>query len=166
MIDRRLTMAKEYHKRAAQLRAQKYYLLGAIVGVSGIMALIVWLSVIPLMTGYMPALEANLLISALICGGIGAIISVMMRMNNDKLSLNYEARNWLLFVIGTFRPVVGAVFAVVITALFQSGLLPFLHIQNDVAYYVIGFLAGFSERFAPDMLDMSRKQLTTSGTNT
>jgi hypothetical protein len=159
-------MAKEYHKRAAQLRAQKYYLLGAIVGVSGIMALIVLLSANPLMTDYMPAFEATILISALICGGIGAIISVMMRMNNDKLYLNYEARNWLLFVTGTFRPVVGAVFAVVITGVFKSDLLPFLRVSNDVAYYVIGFLAGFSERFAPDMLDMSRQQLTPSGTDT
>jgi len=157
MIDRRLTMAKEYHKRAAELRAQKYYLLGSLVGVTLIMGLVGLLPFDSL--GYMPALNMLTLSSALICGGIGAIISVMMRMNNEKLSLNYEARNWLLFVIGTFRPVVGAVFAVVIVALFESKLLPFLQISTDIAYYVIGFLAGFSERFAPDMLDISRQQL-------
>jgi len=73
--------------------------------------------------------------------------------------------------VGIFRPILGAIFALVVYAILQSGLLA-VNILNTSAgepnstnsivffYYVVGFLAGFSERWVPDIIEIAQKRVS------
>jgi hypothetical protein len=97
-------------------------------------------------------------IAALIAGAIGAVVSVVQRINNGSFELNYDVGGPYIFFLGGLRPLIGGAFAVAISFAFDGGLL---HLPvaaseptNDrrLALLVISFLAGFSERFAQDTL--------------
>jgi hypothetical protein len=71
----------------------------------------------------------------------------------------------MLITLGAVRPLIGAVFGSVLFAMFDSGILPEVEVADDKPlgfYAVIGFLAGFNERFAQDMLVGSARQLSRS----
>ncbi len=90
-------------------------------------------------------------------GGLGATVSVLTRMTSQRMRLNYETQPRLLSAYGALRPAIGAVFGMVVFALIAGGLVPALAVPTDqgtlVSFYaVFGFLAGFNERFAQDML--------------
>ena len=91
-------------------------------------------------------------------GALGATISVLQRMSKSKLKVEYRTERNLLHSYGAVRPFVGAVFGALIFAIFEAGLLTVIKLPTDngalIAWYaVFGFLAGFSERFAPGMLE-------------
>jgi hypothetical protein len=105
--------------------------------------------------------NGDLLLSA-VAGGVGATVSVLIRMTRGKLVLKSTAPMWLTVVWGGARVLVGAVFGVAVLALVKSGLLPIDlptrsgsdEIVDRYFYFVasIAFIAGFSERFAQDSL--------------
>jgi hypothetical protein len=99
---------------------------------------------------------------ALLSGGLGAIVSVLQRMASGRLRLDYDAGRGMLIVLGAVRPLIGAVFGMVLFAAVDGGWLPSLQVSQTHAlafYAVLGFLAGFNERFAQDMLVASAAQL-------
>jgi len=57
-------------------------------------------------------------------GAIGAIVSVMQRISANECPLRWRAGTWLLFLMGGFRPIVGAVIAVIAVLAIQANLLP------------------------------------------
>lgn len=97
--------------------------------------------------------------AAIIGGAAGAVISVTQRMtSNTSLVLDFTAPKWQKKALGALRPVVGAVFGAVVYFALIGGLLA-VHAQTgkdaSVAlgfFAVAGFAAGFSERFATDVL--------------
>jgi hypothetical protein len=96
-------------------------------------------------------------------GGLGAVVSVLQRMASGRLKLDYSAGNGMLVTLGAVRPLIGAIFGMVVFAIFDGGWLPSIEVSHDspVSFYaVLGFLAGFNERFAQDMLVGSAKQLS------
>jgi hypothetical protein len=154
-------------ERLALRDTQWLYLLGM---VPGIMALIA-LTSLPMrlsmlgMTLRTQGIETEPLLISLVAGGIGAIVSVMNRCANGKLSLDYQA-GWLLSIIsGLFRPILGGIFGLVVYALFNAGIIQLgvPNIEEGAAsasaeqtrvffFVIVAFLAGFSERYATDML--------------
>jgi hypothetical protein len=58
---------------------------------------------------------------------------------------------------GAVRPFVGAAFGMALTALVLGGVLSFVEVpRSELAFFAaLGFLAGFNERFAQDMLAAS-----------
>src|SRR5207237_6094728 len=59
-------------------------------------------------------------------GAIGAVVSVMARMGSGKeesFSLDYEVGRKAIRRIGSFRPVIGAIFAVVLYFALRGGLV-------------------------------------------
>lgn len=61
----------------------------------------------------------------------------------------------MTYVLGSFRPLVGAVSGGIAYLLLQSGLVGQLSGKSDTFYWAVGVLAGFSERLVPDMLTHS-----------
>lgn len=139
---------KDYYCKAANGQAQLIY-FGGIATVMIALAAIctLWLSI----TWATP-------IAALIAGAIGAVVSVVQRINSGSFELDYDVGGPYIFFLGGLRPLIGGAFAVAISFAFDGGLLhaPVAATENAdhrrLALLVISFLAGFSERFAQDTL--------------
>jgi hypothetical protein len=139
---------KDYYCDAANGQAQLIY-FGGIATVMLVLAALgsVWLSI----TWATP-------IAALIGGAIGAVVSVVQRINSGSFELDYDVGGPYIFFLGGLRPLIGGAFAVAISFAFDGGLLHLPVSANEttsnrhLALLVISFLAGFSERFAQDTL--------------
>ena len=91
-----------------------------------------------------------------LAGALGAMVSVVARMNTNSFAVEYDVGRPTLRRLGAFRPLVGAVFGVVIYFVLASGLMygDQQADQRTFAFYaVFAFIAGFSERFVRDTLD-------------
>jgi hypothetical protein len=97
-------------------------------------------------------------VAALVAGALGAVVSVMQRINSGKFELEYDVGGRYVFFLGGLRPLIGGTFAMAITFAFDGGLL---HIpvapgegthDRRLALLVLAFVAGFSERWAQDTL--------------
>ena len=108
-------------------------------------------------------------VGAVVAGAMGTILSVLLRMTRGGFAVSYEIGFSRLFVIGSFRPFIGAV----------TGLATFFAVRADLAataptsdksktFALIAFLAfvsGFSERFARDtIMGMAQTAATGKGT--
>lgn len=148
--------AKAYHKRAAKLNAQLTYGIGTLMGIALLDVIV--------MFSWVWRFQTSIWLAIFMSGGLGATVSVMSRISAGQLVLDYEADKRTLRLLGVVRPVLGAVFAVIIVILLKSELVPnFVAAnvdQNIPTLLVVGFLAGFSERFAPDLLDTAQGGLS------
>ena len=98
-------------------------------------------------------------------GAVGAVVSVMARMSSSRegsFTVDYEVGRKAIRRVGNFRPVIGAIFAVVLYTALQGGLLqletPEGH-QKQFFYATLAFLAGFSERQARFVLGNAERVL-------
>jgi hypothetical protein len=86
---------------------------------------------------------------AIAAGAIGSLLSVMLRIAAGNFGVNHDVSRVQLFIIGSFRPFIGAASGLALYLVLGAGLL-----KGNVAtvdFFVIAiaaFLAGFSERFA------------------
>ncbi|MCA1656187.1 MAG: hypothetical protein LC713_00455 [Actinobacteria bacterium] len=146
---RELKRIDRYLRQSAQIVAQKCYLQGMIVAVP----LLAMLAAVRFV--YAPSVPVARLELAGLAGGVGAVISVMSRISSGKLVLDCHADPILLRLAGGFRPIIGAVLGLAVYVLIQAGLVPVtLPSAPQDLYFAaaIAFLAGFSERWAQDML--------------
>jgi hypothetical protein len=83
---------------------------------------------------------------------MGAAVSVLLRMAKGSFSQDYELGRKVNRRLAMARPFVGAAFAIMIFLLLKSGLIDIggLSTKNQTIYFyaAVGFLAGFSERWA------------------
>jgi hypothetical protein len=143
-----LAKAEEYYDQAANGQAQIIYFVGMalVAGLLGICAA-VWLS-----------LDWASPVAALVAGAIGAVVSVIQRINAGKFALDYDVGRPYALFLGGLRPLIGGAFALAISFAFTGGLL---HLpvavgesaaDRRLALLVVSFVAGFSERWAQDTL--------------
>jgi hypothetical protein len=143
-----LTKADVYYQEAANGQAQMIY-FGGMATVALLLSVVgtVWLTI----SWASP-------IGAMIAGAVGAVVSVIQRINTGKFTLDYDVGGPYAFFLGGLRPVIGGAFAIAISFAFTGGLL---HVpvaagesidHRRLALLVLGFLAGFSERWAQDVL--------------
>lgn len=94
-------------------------------------------------------------------GALGALVSVFQRMTTGTLYLDLRAGRRLLQLFGGIRPLIGAIFGMAVYAVLKGGVLPAVGAPTaPLAFYgAIGFLAGFNERFAQDMLGQSAEEV-------
>jgi hypothetical protein len=86
-------------------------------------------------------------------------------VTDGKLNLLPNAQTGSLRLVGSFRPLLGGLIAVVVYALLASGLLPIRSPgsgNGSEAYFflAVAFFAGFSERFAQDTLAVGQAGLS------
>jgi hypothetical protein len=140
---------------AAATRAQFWYVQGMLTGVIGAMAIgaVAGVSMSQLQQHLIPPPS---FVGSLVAGAFGASVSVLSRMTRGGLTVDPEAGRGMLWFLGIIRPLVGAVLAVALFFAISAGVIP-LRVPVDetanLAFFVtVGFLAGFSERYAQDML--------------
>jgi hypothetical protein len=94
-------------------------------------------------------------VAAAIGGVVGAVLSVLQRIGKG-LDLGPEAEKSAIHQQGLARPLIGLLLGLVSYVLLRGGIVSFTAPSagtDTILYYAgIAFLAGFSERFAQDML--------------
>jgi len=96
-----------------------------------------------------------LLLGIAAAGALGGMISIMTRL--DKFAAAASVDSWLLFFTGFFKPIIGMGFALLIFAILRCEFITVggMH-QGSEQYHhlslVLAFIAGFSERFAQDIV--------------
>jgi hypothetical protein len=98
----------------------------------------------------------------MLSGSLGAVLSVMIQMSRQKLTLRSDVHPRRLFLFGLLRPTVGSLFGMAIYVLILAGMLPLSrNAQTELALAAaLGFLAGFSERWARDVVTSAADQVT------
>ncbi|GAB2600401.1 hypothetical protein Aab01nite_65270 [Paractinoplanes abujensis] len=145
-----LDRVEKFAERGAIHRTFARYLLGLPAGIM-LLALPVYV-----MEQHLRIAQSfqHLITLCIIGGGIGAIASVMVRITRGQnLSVDVNQGGVVTFLAGAFRPVIGAVFGVALYALLEGGLLPLTAGEQQSHFFGgLSFLAGFSERWAQDMI--------------
>jgi hypothetical protein len=143
------------YRRAANGDAQLVYFAGMVVGIAGLALLYV------LAGGILQAderIEDATIVGCLVAGAVGAVVSVIARVNSGSFALDDDiARGYTLF-LGGLRPVIGSVFGLLSYFALTSGFVEVFKLpaaDDSKRFYflcVIAFAAGFSERWAQDTL--------------
>lgn len=97
-------------------------------------------------------IKINMLGLVAFSGALGSIVSIMVRLH--EFSRVNSVDQSVLFFTGFFKPIVGTAFALFIFAILSSGLIPVVIPAEKVLYFyaALSFVAGFSERFAQDVV--------------
>jgi hypothetical protein len=154
--DLELREIRDYYRRAGVRIGLTVYTQGMIIGLL-LMTLLVALVVVPLVVwssvNWDDISLHQILISAA-AGGVGAIVSVLQRMASEKskFAVHYDLGKRTLYMLGSYRPVLGVVFGVFTYFVLASEILgtsPPTHPGANPLYYYasLAFVAGFSERF-------------------
>jgi hypothetical protein len=151
---RELAKLRRGYREAANGDAQLVYFLGMAFGIA-LLALL-YLSANSLLRG--EGVEERAIIGCLVAGALGAVVSVIARINSGTFALDFDvARGYTLF-LGALRPVIGSVFGLLSFFMLTSKFVQFFDIpaQDTIERFyflcVIAFAAGFSERWAQDTL--------------
>ncbi len=146
---RQLQDAKHYYREAANGQAQMVYFGG--------MALAAAVIAGGLGCGLWVTFGNRDLFGAMIAGAIGAVVSVIQRINAGTFELEFDVGRPYLVFLGALRPAIGAVFGMAVSLAVTSDIvsLPGVAKTGDArfaALLVLTFFAGFSERWAQDTL--------------
>jgi hypothetical protein len=164
-----LILIEKYYARAGGNAARLVYFWGMMIGVvvSGLLgaalAGILW------PTGWFEephTLGSETFFVCYVAGGLGAIISVLMRMSSNRFTLDYEVGRPAMRRLGSFRPFIGAVFGITLYFLVQSEILRIQPPDDEATAFfffaILAFLAGFNERWTKVMLGTAQKTIAAS----
>jgi len=159
-LEARLAIAKADFQLGAETRAKFDYLLG--MGLA--LLFVAPASLIVLLNWAAPSRDVVVLNAAAsgIAGAFGALVSVLLRLANTGLGLDYRAGATMAVVLGFGRLVLGSIFAVALYWAIVGGLAPVKLPDSDIArfglFIAIGFAAGFSERYAQELLSLLQRR--------
>lgn len=145
---------------AIQRQARFVYFQGALYGT-------VVAAVICVLLGLVSArfwadhLDTGALVASALFGALGAVVSVFQRISTGQLTLDFNASRGQLLSLGGLRPLVGAIFGTVAQFALGAGLFGVADRPATAlgVFALIGFAAGFSERFATDMVERAGQVL-------
>jgi hypothetical protein len=166
---RNLDEAEDFMLRCAKRQAQTEYMNGMLkYGSAALVLLLAIAGVIGVVHGSFNGVLGQTVLVA-IAGAFGAAVSVMWRQTSGTFTINLPTLGSAseLRLMGALRPAIGAVFALAVFVFAMSPILPLETTTRDTYLLVaLGFLAGFSERFAQDMFVRSGQRLTDSTAGT
>jgi tetrahydromethanopterin S-methyltransferase subunit G len=149
---RELEAIDEYYRRAGSRIGRILYTWGMLIGLA-VLAGVLATFVLPLwLWGPLDWSDrgVQIFLISFAAGAIGAFISVLQRMATEKFTIHYDLGKRSLYILGSYRPVLGAVFGVFTYFLLASHLLQTEDPAGERAlffYGAVAFVAGFSERF-------------------
>jgi hypothetical protein len=115
----------------------------------------------PLFTKDLFTSEFTKVAIASLFGCFGGVVSLLTRLPEFEI-LKGRSRTFLRALGGT-QPIIGGIFALVVGALFSAKIINIsVSGASDLStwfYVVIGFLAGFSERFTRNLLNVAESHL-------
>ena len=104
-----------------------------------------------------PEVPASTIVGCLVAGALGAIVSVIARVNSGTFGLDADVDRGYTLFLGALRPWIGSIFGLLTYFAVTSGFVEVFKVPGegiDQFYFlcVIAFAAGFSERWAQDTL--------------
>jgi hypothetical protein len=162
---RRVSRLETRYLAAEQRSAQLNYFIGMLIGfvpTAGLGVLAAWLLSLAGDSKYAFAT----FVAAFLFGETGAIVSATVRLSHGTLGLAPELGQGWVGILASLRPALGGVFGALSYLILASGLMA-ITVQSGngsifMTYCVIAFIAGFSERFAHDMLGAAASRLGTT----
>jgi hypothetical protein len=162
---RELDAIEQYYDRAAGRVGRVVYFWGMIAGLA-VLALLAAVLALCFAAGGLwdgqYAFETNLFFACYAAGALGAVVSVMTRLHARRgFHLEYEIGRKTIRRLGSFRPLVGAIFGVAAYFLVESGLLQIEPADGKEFYFltIVAFLAGFSERWTRVVFDSAEARV-------
>jgi len=147
-----LRRIEDYYFRAGEKRARMRYMAGMVT--FGVVLVAAAAAVTGVVLSFFDSFSVDStavqeFYAAAAAGGVGAIVSVLMRMSGrGSFAIDHELSRWEVMLVGAYRPLIGSVSGIVVYFLVQTPLVP---IEPDALtlpfYVVVAFLAGFSERW-------------------
>lgn len=152
-VEPQVETAEELLEQGARHDAQNTYLGGMLEGA-------VYVALFSLFGGTLLWLfkEPAVVGICFTAGALGAVISVLQRLTSGRFDLDFREPPKRVRFSGQARPWVGGVLSMVVFAILKSGLLGIevdapVATGPELAYYgALGFIAGFNERFAQDVV--------------
>ena len=165
-----LVKVEAYYDRAGDKAARLVYFRGMMIGLAVAIALAGLSALIAREFGslHVHALGTQAFFTSYAMGAIGAVVSVMIRMASASATafkLDYEVGRASLQRLGSFRPFIGAIFALVLYFALRGNLLQIAprstNSKTDWLYFyaAFAFIAGFSERWAKVILGGAERML-------
>ncbi len=166
---RELIQIERYYASAGEKAARIVYFWGMMIGALVSAVLAIGLAGLLWWRGWFDpphTLDTQTFFACFIAGGVGAIVSVLMRMSSNRFRVDYEVGRSTIRRLGSFRPFIGAVFGIALYFLFHSELLrTALPDDRATAFFFFGtlaFLAGFNERWANVLFGKAEKTIAAS----
>jgi hypothetical protein len=149
-----LAEVETYYDRAGEKTGRLIYFWGMMLGLAALAALAVVGSAVYSIFGTFHVKDADtqLFFVCYTMGAVGALVSVMGRMaTGGNFNIDYEVGRPALRRLGSFRPIIGAIFAIVLYFSLRGGLIQVQAGEGEHTgffYGALAFAAGFSERRA------------------
>jgi hypothetical protein len=166
---RELIQIEKYYTRAAEKAARIVYFWGMMIGVLVSAVLLLGLAGALWITGWFDEAhtrEVQTFLVAYIAGGVGAIVSVLMRMSSNKFRVDFEVGRTTVRRLGSFRPFIGVVFGIALYFLLLSGIprmtLPEERSTTFFFFGTLAFLAGFNERWTNVLFGQAERTIAAS----
>lgn len=164
-----LEKIEAYYHRAGEKVGRLVYFTGMLLGLALVAATALAAGILGQFfteIDLMDETTQNLMVSYSM-GAVGALMSVMTRMSSSKVgvfTVDFEVGRGPLRSLGAFRPFIGATSALVIFFGMQADLFQILPDSQQESIYlfaVVGFIAGFSERWVNVIFGRAQRVLGT-----
>jgi hypothetical protein len=164
-----LIQIERYYARAGEKAARIVYFWGMMIGVAVAAAAAFALAGLLWSTGWFEQPHTRRTETFFVCyiaSGLGAVVSVLMRMSSNKFRVDYEVGRATIRRLGSFRPFIGAVFGMAVFFLFLSGI-PRTEVPKDenatfFFFGILAFLSGFNERWTNVLLGKAERTIAGS----